>query len=514
MACASDRRSSTGVLDDPALVYIRENVTGRNSEIVTPFGTRRLRYFDYAASGLPFDPIERVISEQVLPWMANTHTEGNYTGHRMTFLVHEARRKIADCLGARDDDVVLFTGNGSTGAINHLIQAMGLRIPDQVQEFCGCRTKLPIEMRPIVFRSRMEHHSNDISWRESLASTRFVGFDRQGRIDWRDLERQLAEPDVLAHPLRIGTFSAASNVTGIINDVDALAEVMHAAGGRAFFDYAAAAPYLPIELHPDGPEGRRKDAVFISTHKFLGGPQTPGILAAGRSLFTNKVPVVPGGGTVLFTSPWDCLYQGELEMREEGGTPPIVQIIRAGLVFSLKRAMGQELIGRAEQELVGRARARITANPDLVLLGSHDGEQLGIFSVIFCGGRLHHKLAVRLLNDLFGIQVRSGCMCAGTYGHDLLGLSEEQSRSISCALDCGDQWARPGWVRISISPATSPEDLEYLLEAMDTLAREWTEYEHLYSRDASGEYSWCGPGYEEKFAFPDLGIEGGCPPAE
>jgi len=502
------RLEEGSVLNDPRLRYLRRSVSSTNAFVATPFGRKKLRYFDYTAAGPAFEPIEDVIRSEVLPYMANTHTEGNSTGHRMTWLVDRARRRIAESLGATQDDVVLFTGSGSTGAINHLIQAMGLRVPDQLSEFCGCRSRLPVEMRPMVFRSRMEHHSNDISWRESLADTRFVGFDVNGRIDWRDLRRQLGEPEVLERPVRIGTFSAASNVTGIINDCDALAETMHEAGGLAFFDYAAAAPYLPVDLHPGGDESKRKDAVFISTHKFIGGPQTPGILAANRALFTNRVPVTPGGGTVLYTSPWDHRYLGALELREEGGTPPIVQIIRAGLVFQLRGLIGPELIRRAEHEIVARARERLLSNPDVTVLGNTEVERLGMFSVIFCGGDLHHKLAVRLLSDLYGIQVRSGCMCSGTYGHDLLGISEDHSRVIRCALDEGDAWAKPGWVRISLSPATSHEDLEFLLDSVDELAARWRDYEHLYARDADGEFVWCGSDYQERFEEPKLSIPG------
>lgn len=486
------RRSA---LDHPSIRYLRENVIGRDSYLVTPFGRKRRIYLDYIASGLPFKPVEDLISKEVLPWMANTHSEGSESSRRMASFICDARRTVAEALGAREDDSVIFTGSGSTGAINHLIMAMGLRVPDQIANACGCRSKVPVEFRPVVFRSRMEHHSNDIAWRETLGDTRFVGFDRQGRIDWRDLERQLALPEVRERKLLIGTFSAASNVTGILNDVDALAEAMHAGGGFAFFDYAAAAPYLTVDLHPPGGEGRRKDAVFISTHKFMGGPQTPGILAARRSLFSSGVPVVSGGGTVLFTSPWDHRYLPELESREEGGTPPIVQIIRAGLVFRLKQEVGADLLERAEGELADRVMRRFAANPAIGLLGSTRGRRLGVFSFLLDEGRLHYKLAVRLLNDLHGIQARSGCMCAGTYGHHLLRIGRSASKIIRSAIDSGDVWSKPGWTRISVSPLTDPEDLELALDAIDSLSTGYRDYESLYERDDSGEYVWAGSGF-------------------
>jgi selenocysteine lyase/cysteine desulfurase len=486
------------VLDHPKLHYLRKNVIGRGSYLETPFGRKRRRYFDYVASGLPCAAIEKVIGKRVLTQMANTHTESNTSGRQITFFVDQAYRTVTSTLGARFDDVVIFTGAGSTSAINRLILSMGLRVPSQIASACGCDQRIPTESRPVIFRSMMEHHSNDISWRETIGETRFVGFDKVGRIDWRDLERQLKLPEVQARPFRIGTFSAASNVTGILNHVDPLAQAMHDQNGYAFFDYAAAAPYVPILLHPRGGESKRKDAVFISTHKFLGGPQTPGILAANKALFTSDVPVEPGGGTVLYTSPWDHRYVEDIATREGGGTPPIVQIIRAGLVFQLKRYIGNDLLQRAERELVHCARKRFLENPRLTLLGHHGVKRLGVFSVIFNDG-LHHNLAVRLLNDRFGIQVRAGCMCAGTYGHELLHIGRSQSQEIRDALDRGELWIKPGWVRISVSPATSREDLEFLLEAVDQVSRDWEEYAHLYRQDAAGEFHWAGPDFEERF---------------
>lgn len=503
--------SPASVLDDPRLIYLRDGMMGRDSEILTPFGRKRRVYFDYVASGLPFAPIEKMISERILPHMANTHTESNSSGRQITFHVENAYTTISDSVGATDDDVLIFVGAGSTAAINRLILALGLRVSEQAAKMCDFEGKVPREKRPVIFRSMMEHHSNDISWRETIGDTRFVGFDKRGLIDWRDLERQLNDPDVRDRPLKIGTFSAGSNVTGILTGVDTLAETMHAGGGYAFFDYAAAAPYVSIDMHPDGNEARRKDALFISTHKFTGGPQTPGILVANRKLFTSKVPVEPGGGTVLYTSPWDHRYLSDVRMREGGGTPPIVQIIRAGLVFELKDSIGEDLLMAAEHELVAIVIKRILANPALTLLGNPDLERLGVFSIIFHDGEMHHNLVVRLLNDRFGIQVRAGCMCAGTYGHELLGIEQEKSEAIRCALDDGELTAKPGWVRISISPATSREDLDYMLGAVDQIAMDWKQYADKYAQDEDGEFHWAGDDFSETFKPLSLSATDGFP---
>ncbi len=471
------------LLADPVLTWVREHVIGHDAEIRTPLGVRRKRYFDQTASGLPFGPIEDLLRERILPWMANTHTEASYTGRFITAQFEAAHAKARRALGARADDVVLFTGSGATGAINKLIGVLGIRIPDTLDRRFGCRDHIADEDRPLVVMSRMEHHSNDLPWRESIAVVERVGYDRVGRVDWRELERILDKPEHRARKLKIGTFSAASNVTGVLAEPDDLARVMHDHGGYAFFDYAAAAPYVDIDLHPQGDERLRKDAVFISVHKFTGGPQTPGLLAANRALFRTRAPAEPGGGTVLYTSPWDHRYLDDLQHREEGGTPPIVQVIRAGLCFDLKAILGTERLHAVEEHFVRRTIAAWKDHPRIRILGSLDAPRIGIVSVVLDDARLHHNLAVRLLNDLYGIQVRGGCMCAGTYGHDLLGIDEARSREIRAALEAGDSAAKPGWVRVSFSPTTSEEDFAVLLEAVPHIAEHWREYAADYRMD-------------------------------
>jgi selenocysteine lyase/cysteine desulfurase len=268
-----------------------------------------------------------------------------------------------------------------------------------------------------------------------------------------------------------------------LSDTDALARVMHAHDGLAFFDYAAAAPYVEVDVHPGGDPALRKDAVFVSMHKFLGGPQAPGLLVANRELFRGRVPVEPGGGTVLYTSPWEWRYLADLQHREEGGTPPIVQVIRAGLVLDLKERIGVPRIQALEEHFLRRAVEAWSGDPLIRILGDLAAPRIGILSLILDEGRLHHNLAVRLLDELYGIQVRGGCMCAGTYGHDLLGIGREQSESIRCRLDAGEALAKPGWVRVSFSPATSPADLEVLLEAIPYVAHHWREHVDRYVPD-------------------------------
>jgi len=468
---------------DPILRWLRAGVIGREATIPTSVGNRRKRYFDQTASGLPFGPIEQLLRDQVLPMMTNTHTEANSCSRLMTNWYEAAHATAKRVLNAEDDDVVIFTGSGATGAINKLIGLLGIRIPDNFAHRQGCQEHLDRCERPLVIRSRMEHHSNDITWRETIADVDHIGYDNLGRPDWRDLDRLLASPSYRDRKLKIGTFSAASNVTGIMSDVDNLARVMHEHGGYAFFDYAAAAPYVQVDLHPDADPAHRKDAVFISMHKFVGGPQTPGLLAVNKTLFRRSSPVEPGGGTVLYTSPWEYRYLDDLRHREEGGTPPIVQVIRAGLVLDLKEQVGVERIHAVEQHFLDRAIKAWNKEPSIRILGDLTAPRIGVLSLILDNGDLHYNLAVRLLNDLYGIQTRGGCMCAGTYGHDLLGIDQATSKRIRDLLDQGDLASKPGWVRVGFNPATSEGEFRVLLDAVPHIARHWRRYAGDYEMD-------------------------------
>ena len=480
---------------DPILHWVRQGVIGRDAVIRTPFGVLPKRYFDYTASGVPFGAIEDLVRERVLPWMANTHTDASATGGYMTTLYREAHETAKRHVHADDDDVVIFTGAGATGAINKLVRAIGIIVPEPIERIVGVKRQIPDGERPVVFISKMEHHSNDLPWRESIADVVMVGFDQNGRVSSADLATAIADPRYRKRPLKIGSFSAASNVTGIKNDVDELARIMHAHGGFACFDYAAAAPYVDIDMHPAGPTDTpdpavRKDAIFVSMHKFLGGPQAPGLLVANRRLFRSRVPVEPGGGTVVYTSPWDWRYTDELSHREEGGTPNIVGAIRAGLAMELKELVGVDRIARVEEAFLRRAVERLSPHPKINILGDIDAPRLGILSLVFDEGRLHHNLAARMLSDRWGIQTRGGCMCAGTYGHELLGIGAARSFEIRCSLEQGDEAAKPGWLRISFSPATTEEDFQVLLDALVELADGYAEWAKDYRMEPKTATWW------------------------
>jgi len=450
---------------------VRASVIGANNVVPGPFGPRRVTYADYTASGRSLTFIEDYIRDVVLPLYANTHTEASGTGLQTSKFREEARSIIRRCLDASDEYAVIFVGNGCTGAIDHMIRVLGLSIPDTLDSQYHLTDVIPAEERPVVFIGPFEHHSNELPWRESIADVVKIGEDADGHIDQDQLRRELEKYS--DRPLRIGSFSAASNVTGIISDTWGIATLLHEHGALSFWDFAAAAPYVSMSMEPaEAPQGGYKDAVFISIHKLIGGPGTPGLLVARKDLFQNAVPAVPGGGTVSFVRLDSHEYITDIERREEGGTPAIVGSIRAGLVFQLKEAVGSERIKSLEKGFIDRAIESWTANPSLEILGNHNAERLSIVSFVVKhhGQYLHHNFVVAVLNDLFGIQSRGGCSCAGPYGHALLGIDDAHSAEISHEVGLGCEGIKPGWVRVNFNYFISEAVFEFITEAVNLVA--------------------------------------------
>jgi len=439
----------------------RQNIIGQEQFFETPYGPQRIIYADWTASGRAYRPIEMRLQEEILPFFANTHSRSTITGERMSNAYEEARTIVREHVNAREDDCLIFSGSGMTAAVNKLQRIMGLRIPERLMGYIDCPR--PEEAaRPLVLVTHMEHHSNDISWLETIATVEMIRPAADGNVDLQHL-RELLER-FRHRKNKIAAVTACSNVTGIETPVHEIAAIMHEYDGLCFVDYACSAPYVPINMHP-GPRSKDLDAIYFSFHKFLGGPGTPGVLIFNSGLYRNRIPDEPGGGTMLYSNPWGVHeYVADVQQREEGGTPPILQAIKAGMCIRLKEEMGLENMLCREKEMVLRLLDGLGKIAGVQILGAAT-KRLGIVSFIVRNA--HYDLIVRLLNDRFGIQSRGGCSCAGTYGHLLLDIGEERSYQILDSLRAGDNWSKPGWVRLSVHPTMTDAEIDYIIDAVE-----------------------------------------------
>jgi selenocysteine lyase/cysteine desulfurase len=470
----------------------RDNIVGSDIEFESPYGKQKMVYADWIASGRLYRPIEERMLQNFGPMVGNTHSESSETGVTMTHAYHKAHKIIKEHVNADENDVIITTGSGMTGVVNKLQRMMGLKVPEQLHKYCtvsdkkvrNCLNELGNE-RPVVFLTHLEHHSNHTSWLETIAEVVLIEPDENLMVDPANLEEQIQE--YKHRKMKIGAFSAASNVTGIRPPVHELAAVMHKYDGFCFVDYAASAPYDPINMHPENPD-ERLDAVMFSPHKFLGGPGSSGVIVFNKELCKNKIPDQPGGGTVLWTNRWnEFRYVEDIEAREDGGTPPFLQAIRAAYCIKLKEQMGCENIHAREKELLDIAFKEFRKIDKLHILADSDHERLGVLS--FYVEDFHHNLIVRLLNDRFGIQVRGGCSCAGTYGHFLLNVDIITSHKITDMINLGDLSKKPGWVRVSLHPTMTNDELYYLVDAVRQVVENREEWEKDYEfSKVTGEY--------------------------
>ncbi|WP_111638233.1 aminotransferase class V-fold PLP-dependent enzyme [Marinomonas shanghaiensis] len=467
--------ANTSFEQDALLARIRDGIIGKDTQIQTPFGARTLTYADYTASGRSLDFIEDAIRQHVLPLYANTHTEANATGQQTTAFREQARLQIQQAVNASPEDLVIFCGSGATSAINTLISQLGLR---QLTE--------PEKTNVCVFIGPYEHHSNELPWRELGVNVIRIPESQDGDVCLVALEAQLKANQ---NKRLIGSFSAASNVTGILCDQDAITALLHRYNALAFWDFAAAAPYVALDMNPSTDKILAKDALFFSTHKFIGGPGTPGVLVVKKAIISNQKPSLIGGGTVSFVTPEDHTFLPIGVRREEGGTPGIVEAIRAGLVFQLKQTVGEKAIETREHELVQLIDKHWHNHPTIERLGHADAARLSItaFRINTKFGYLHHGFITAVLNDVFGIQARGGCSCAGSYGHQLLGINKAESERIQEALKKGEKLVKPGWVRFNLNYFLDDTEAKFILEAIDFVAKHGTTLLPYYAYDQGAD---------------------------
>ena len=455
----------------------RQHIIGIDQEFESPFGKQKIIYTDWIASGRLYRPIEEKLNNEFGPFVANTHTETTVSGTAMTKAYHEAKRIIKSHVNCNDDDVLLVTGTGMTGAVNKFQRILGLKVPENLQKF----TEVPDEIRPVVFITHMEHHSNQTSWLETIAKVEVIPPGKEGLFSLENLKKLLAK--YKDRPLKIASVSGGSNVTGIQTPYHGIAKLMHQHGGVCFVDFACSAPYVNIDMHPKNEE-ESLDAIFFSPHKFLGGPGSSGVLIFNKKLYKNMIPDCPGGGTVRWTNPWgEHRYIDDIEDREDGGTPGFLQTIKTALAIKLKEQMGVDNILKREHELISTFFKELNLVENLSILAGKHQDRLGVFS--FYIDDLHYNLGVKLLNDRFGIQTRGGCSCAGTYGHYLLHVDYETSHELTREISIGELVRKPGWIRLSIHPTTTNEEMAIICESIKALAKHhktWAkDYEYVHS---------------------------------
>jgi len=435
----------------------REKIIGHDATFESPHGTRKILYGDWIASGRLYEPIERKLQQQFGPYVANTHTETTLTGTLMTKAYRRSHQIIKKHVNAGPNDVILTAGYGMTAVINKLMRILSLKGCGGNENVCVKKSE-----RPVVFITHMEHHSNHTSWFETIADVVMIEPNEHLRVDLDDLRNKLEQ--YRERKFKIGSFTACSNVTGVKTPYYGMAKLMHEYGGLVFIDFAASAPYMEMNMHPDDPM-EKLDAIFFSPHKFLGGPGASGVLIFDKAMYTAEVPDNPGGGTVDWTNPWGRYkYVDDIEVREDGGTPGFLQSIKAALAIELKEQMGVKNIMKREEELLRIVLPGLREIDGIQILANNVDDRLGVIS--FYHPDIHFNLFVKLLNDRYGIQTRGGCACAGTYGHFLLEVTYDQSQEITDKINHGDLSEKPGWVRWSLHPTMTDEEAKQVLNAI------------------------------------------------
>jgi len=497
-----------------SLEAIRKQIVGNDLLFDTPFGERHFLYADYTASGRGFQKIEEKIWN-IEKSYANTHTEDDYSGKYLTQLLHQAESKIKELVNAGSNGKIIMIGSGTTGALKKLQEIIGVYIPPVTREWITRSVKEDDETennlleriekdRPVVFIGPYEHHTNELMWREAYVEVVVIPFDREGRIDLEDLENKLTDQKY-KHRLKIGSFSAGSNITGIRTRVYDIARICHKHGALVLFDFAAVAPYVEIDMNRDAHS--YFDAIFFSPHKFLGGPGTSGVLVFNENIYRKDLPpTTAGGGTVRYVGSHGHDFAEDIETREKAGTPPILQAIKAALVLDLKEKIGIDKIEDIESKHTKYFIEKLRLIDNLKIIGDvapYRRVSIISFNIKHKDKILHPKFVTKLINDLFGIQSRAGCSCAGPYGHFLLGINDETSEKFRKLILKGNEGIKPGWIRVNIHYSLSQDDIDYIIKAITFIARFGHLFLQKYSFDmATAEWKYIG--FEEK--IPEFSV--------
>ena len=455
----------------------REHIIGINQTFNSPYGEQKVVYADWTASGRLYRPIEEKICNELGPFVANTHTETSTTGAAMTLAYHEARKIIKRHVNANENDVLITAESGMTGVVNKFQRILGLKVSESLKSY----TTIPDEVKPIIFISHMEHHSNQTSWLETIADVEVVPADKNGLVSIENFENCIKKYQ--HREIKMVAITSCSNVTGIKTPYHQIAKLIHQYNGLCFVDFACCAPYVDINMHPENEE-EYIDAIFFSPHKFLGGPGSAGVLIFNKKLYKNIVPDNPGGGTVSYTNPWGQHdYFEDVETREDGGTPAFLQTIKIAFAIQLKEKMGISNIEKRENEINKILFETLESLNEVQILAPNHKKRLSIFSFYF--EKYHFNLVVKLLNDRFGIQTRGGCSCAGTYGHYLLNVDQETSTKIKNQISQGCNTEKPGWVRLSLHPTITNDELQFICNALKELAVHIESWSKEYVYDSS-----------------------------
>jgi selenocysteine lyase/cysteine desulfurase len=479
----------------------RGNVIGNQQFFESPFGEKEIIYADWTASGRAYRPIEECIQKEIMPFVGNTHTETTITGTLMSKAYAKSKVIVKQHVHANKDDILVFCGSGMTSAVSKLQRILGLRAPERMRDYMKeGGAQLDEVLKPIVFVTHMEHHSNHISWLETIADVEIISCGKNGNVDlecFRNLLEQFKHRKNI-----IAAITACSNVTGIQTPYHEIAKMIHQYGGLCFVDFACSAPYIDINMHPLEKD-THLDAIYFSPHKFLGGPGTPGVLIFSKTIYKSTIPDQPGGGTILYSNPWKVHeYITDIEQREDGGTPPFLQGIKVAMCIRLKEEMGVENILKREDEILHIIFERFSKMKNVKILEPNIKKRLGVIAFIVNGA--HYNLITKILNDRFGIQTRGGCSCAGTYGHMLMHVDETRSYEILSSIHSGDLLCKPGWIRLSVHPIMTNAEIDFIMNAIRLTASHFQDWmkDYRYNPE-SGEYSFKGHEAKENCKIDD-----------